>query len=413
MAQLVRVLVIPSWYPSTVNPLAGSHFQEQARLLQQRYDVRVLFGISRRVGYRSALMQYHWFRNRGFAKVRPLRADTIPNTPPAIGFAYAHRSNKDSTLLDAAIDAYREMLNRLITEGWKPNILHAHCAEFAGIITSRLSQEFGIPWVLTEHQVFALAYYSEHRRRLMVDALLSATKLVAVSNHQLRCIALQNIYRPIVVMGNLIDEEVFRFAEPRRDQTRFRILTVTYPSPIKDCETYFRAIALLLERGHSDIVVTVIGNNSFHDLSRANTDEYERLAAKFGVEQVCRFIAYVARSEMPKYYAECDVFVSTSIAETFGIAVREAMAVGRPAVCTASGGVEDDLSLVNGVKVNVGDYEAVADALIAVKTGRLNFDPVKVRNSVVDKHGRQAFLDQMAAIYEDVVADNQVRTASV
>jgi hypothetical protein len=62
-----------------------------------------------------------------------------------IGFEYAQRSADDPAWLAAAVDAYRQMLSRLITEGWKPNVLHAHYAEFAGIITSKLSQEFGIP----------------------------------------------------------------------------------------------------------------------------------------------------------------------------------------------------------------------------------------------------------------------------
>lgn len=405
MSQSARVLVIPSWYPTAANPVAGSQFQEQSALLEQRYDVRVLFGIGHRVGYRSALRQHRWFPRRGLARVRPMRTDTIAHRPPEVRFEYFHRSADDTAWLSAAIDAYRQMLGRLVAEGWKPDFLHARCAEFAGIVASRLSQDLGVPWVLTEHQMLDLTAYSEYRRRLMIDALRTATMLVAVSNHQLRCIALQGIYRPIAVVGNLVDEEVFGFSEPQRDQDRFRILTVTYPSPIKDCETFFRAIALVLQRGHRDILVTVIGNNSFHDLSGANTKEYERLAVRFGVERACRFIAYVERTAMPKYYAESDVFVSTSIAETFGISVREAMAVGRPVVCTASGGVEDDLSLVNGVKADIGDYEAVAEALIAIKTGRLKFYPAEVRNSVISKHGRQAYLDQMTAVYEDAIAD--------
>jgi glycosyltransferase involved in cell wall biosynthesis len=149
--------------------------------------------------------------------------------------------------------------------------------------------------------------------------------------------------------------------------------------------------------------VTVIGNNSFHDISAANTEYFQQLAAKHGVTHVCRFLAHEARENMPKHYADCDVFVSTSVAETFGVAVREAMAVGRPVVCTASGGVDDDLSPANGIKVNIRDYAAVAEALIAIKTGRLRFDSHQVRNSVVSKHGKEAFLNQMTSIYENAL----------
>ena len=407
MPQPARILVIPSWYPSAQNPMFGHFIQEQSVLLQQRYDIRVLFGISHPVGFISAIRQHHWFPKRGRAKVLSTNMYPTYAPPPVMFFEFAHRSVDEIALVAVTIDAYSQMFRKLISEGWMPDIIHAHNVHFPGIIAAELSKEFRIPFVITEHRVFALGNYPEYTRKLIVDALHGATKLVAVSYHQLRVIAIHNIYRTIDVVGNLVDDDVFQFVAPSPERKQFHILTVTYPSPIKDCETFFHALEILLKRGHTDIAVTVIGNNAFRDPTKATTDEYQRLAAKYGVEQVCKFIPFVARSEMPGYYADCDAFVSTSIAETFGTAVREAMMVGRPAVCTASGGVDDDLSDVNGVKVNIGDYESIANALIAVKTGRLNFDAAKVRQSVVNKIGRQAFLDKMTAVYEDVLLANK------
>ena len=396
--------MIPSWYPTTANPLTGIFFQEQAILLQQRYEVRVLFGIDHPMRYTSVLRTLRWFPGCSHARVKLARADLCPVAPPVTAFEYAYLQMGEHVWMETAVEAYRQMLGRLINESWKPDIIHAHCAEFAGIITHRLALEFNIPWVLKENQVFVLSMYSEYRKRLMVDAMRAATTVVPVSQHQMRSILLHGIYRPMVVVGNPIDEDAFRFAEPIRNRNHFHILTVTYPLPIKDCETFFAAIAILLERGHHDIMVTVIGNKSFSDISKADTIEFEELASKYRVSQVCRFIASAPRSEMPEHYAECDVFVSTSIAETFGVAVREAMAVGRPVVCTASGGVEDDLSAINGIRVNIRDPEAVADALISVKIGRLVFDPAKIRESVVAAHGRQAYLAKMSSVYEDTMA---------
>ena len=366
--------------------------------------MRILFGIGRLVRQPAVLRKLRCFQKRGCARVLPLEDGIIPDPPPVFGFEYEHHATDDLHLLEAATDAYRQAFKRLLAGGWKPDLLHAQCAEFAGIITATLAREFQIPFVLTEHQVFVLANYPEHRRRLMIEALRTATTLVVVSHHQMRCIVLHGIDRPMTVVGNLINEELFPFAEPRRDPARFRILTVTYPSPFKDCETFFRAVALLLERGHQDVQVTVIGNNSFHDISAANTDYFQHLAAKYGVGHVCRFIAHESRENMTNHYANCDVFVSTSVAETFGVAVREAMVVGRPVVCTASGGVDDDVSPANGIKVNIRDFAAVADALVAIKTNRLQFDPRQVRNSVVYKHGNEAFLNQMTLIYERAMA---------
>lgn len=291
------------------------------------------------------------------------------------------------------------MLHNLIAQGRKPDLLHAHCAEFAGIIASSLAREFHIPWVLTEHQVFVLSNYSIERRQLIIEALQTATVLIAVSYHQMRCIMLHGIDRSMQVAGNLINEDIFKYVSPPDKSERFHILTVTYPSPIKDCDTFFKAIALVIARGHTDIQVTIIGNNSFNDLSSANSAYFQKLAAHYGIDHLCRFIAHSPREDMPKHYAECDVFVSTSIAETFGVAVREALAVGRPVVCTASGGVDDDVCSDTGVKVSIRDSNSIADAVIAIKTNRIRFDPIKMRNHVVSRYGKSAFLAQMSSIY--------------
>lgn len=407
--QRPRVLVIPTWYPTTANPITGSFFREQALLLQERFDLRVLYGIGRPVYYRQAWREYRWIARPGLARLLPLDPSFILTPPPAVGFEFAHRSKTEEDRLNSMIAAYRQRLTGLIAEGWTPDLIHAHVTERGGIIAAALAREFGIPMILTEHHIFVLAQYGELQRKWMIDALNSATEVIAVSNHQLRCIALHSINRPMRVMGNLIDEELFPLSIPRRDPARFRILSVTWPHPIKDAGTFFRAIARMVALGHGDIEVTVVGNWAWGNLAEANTDEFERLAAEHGVTGVCRFIAHVPRAEMPDQYAACDVFVSSSIAETFGVAVREAMTVGRPAVCTASGGVEDDLSPVNGVRVAIGDHEALCAALIDMKTGRLQFDPVEVRDSIVSRHGRAAFLANMTGIYHNVLVGDRSR----
>ncbi len=135
-------------------------------------------------------------------------------------------------------------------------------------------------------------------------------------------------------------------------------------------------------------------------LSKADTSDFQRLVEKYKLHEVCQLIAEVPLNEMPKYYAESDVLVSTSVEETFGITVREAMAMGRPVVCTASGGVDDDIFEFNGFKVDVHDFNALADSLIAIKTGSVQFDPVRIREYVISKYGRQAFLEKMSKVFD-------------
>uniref|UniRef100_A0A7C3URF5 Glycosyltransferase family 1 protein n=1 Tax=candidate division WOR-3 bacterium TaxID=2052148 RepID=A0A7C3URF5_UNCW3 len=47
------------------------------------------------------------------------------------------------------------------------------------------------------------------------------------------------------------------------------------------------------------------------------------------------FLGYVKREELPLYYASCDVYISPALGgETFGIVLLEALATGKPVVCS-------------------------------------------------------------------------------
>jgi glycosyltransferase involved in cell wall biosynthesis len=80
--------------------------------------------------------------------------------------------------------------------------------------------------------------------------------------------------------------------------------------------------------------------------------------------------------------------------------MREAMATGVPVVTTANGGIDDTLDARNGIKVNIKDYAAIADAIIRVKTGAVVFEAEAVRKSVVEQYGREAFAAATLRLYQ-------------
>jgi glycosyltransferase involved in cell wall biosynthesis len=404
----IRVLIIPSWYPTTKNHLTGSFFREQAALLQPAADVKVLYGRKREITRAGFYAKRIRARLAG-TRYAPERCDAEIIAPPQpVGFWYDQvKGLPEVKNYHLMLFQYQVMLEELLAGGWRPDLIHAHATEYGGILAWHLGRLHTIPTLITEHQLFLLHDKTEFVRRKTVQALEGATRVAAVSHHQLRSILMHDIRCNAVVTGNFIDADLFSLRPKERGNRVFSIISVTYPSFIKDNETFFRAIAHLVRKGHTDIRVTVIGNNAFSDLGEAGTDDYERLAGQYGVRQYCNFISFVDRAALPAHYHESDLFVSTSIAETFGVAIREAMAAGLPVVSTANGGIDDTLNESNGIRVNVRDYEAVADAVIRVKTGAVTFHPEAVRQSVVEQYGREAFAAATLRLYR-AVADEKL-----
>lgn len=392
----LRILMIPSWYPSKNQPYIGKVFEDQATFLRQKFDVRVLFGVE------TNPKNFEKWMFQGLKTTSELEKSVTTRGLPEYRFNYHSWLRKENSIVDAMFKGYEKMLSTLIEDGWKPDLIQAQCTDPAGIVASRLSARFHIPWVVIEHQAFALSNYSSLRAKLIKQAVMSAPFVAVTSQHQVRCLAVQGLYPNIVMATNLIDEDVFKLSSLPQKNERFRILTLMWYGLMKDPETFFKAIGRMAELGHDDIDVVVIGNL----LSNTGKDSsFSQLAEKYHVLHLCDFLSSVTDEELVRQHTQADVFVSTSVAETFGIAVREAMVVGKPVVCTASGGVDDDIFDFDGFKVNIYDHDGIAKALIKIKTGEVKYDPEIIRKYVVSKYGREAFLENMNYIFTKVISN--------
>lgn len=99
-------------------------------------------------------------------------------------------------------------------------------------------------------------------------------------------------------------------------------------SPIKDHSTFLRAARSVVDRLPSARFL-VIGDG-------ARRSELEALSAELGLDDNVRFTG--VRRDIPRLLGGIDVFTLSSLSECFSIALLEAMACGRPTVCTDVGG---------------------------------------------------------------------------
>lgn len=395
----MKILIIPSWYPSRDNSVLGSFFKEQAELLSNNgYDIKILYGNSITFGFKYLIKNIFnllFFQSKKIA----LNNAYLIQKPPAFSFSiflfnYWGEERKYKTFCKTYENAFIE----LIATGWKPDMIHAQCTADGGIMAMYLSKMFDVPYVIIEHQVFLLSNCSQFKKELIIKALESAKKVGAVSNHQKRAILTNGIKCNPTIVWNFINEDDFKIESIQSDG-KFRILSISYPSFIKDMETFFKSMSIFCEQCNDDIEIVVIGDNSNCNSKEIDPFSFEYLAKKHNVFDKCVFISHLEHYEIANILNTASVFVSTSIAETFGVSVREAMMCGVPVICTKSGGVEDSINDKTGVLVNIGDYDAIANALLKIKKKELTYDTDYIRSFVISQCGKNSFISKMKLFY--------------
>jgi glycosyltransferase involved in cell wall biosynthesis len=394
MISMKRVLVIPSWYPSDENPNIGTFFQEQAWLSRTRYDTRVMV-VRRRVWGRRSF--HKWVRIRCFgpklaAAAFACDAQGLPVT--TVEFDIADGWDSLSTeVLGAEADLALTVLNE---NGWLPQLIHCHCAIPAGALGSNIAKKLNIPIVITEHQHIIFDYFNHRDWIAAKAAYASAARVAAVSEFQRQMLLMNGAQTAPIVIGNLVDDQIFPLAGESASGAEIRLLFVGLASPLKDYGTFFRAIGRLRVLANAHVAVKIL----CQDTPQRREELCARAAAELSGVDV-EIVSSATRYEVAGLLAWSKMLVSTSVAETFGVAVCEALMCGRPVVTTASGGVSDFVSSgVNGLVVPIGDADAIAHGILDVTAGGLTASPLDIRNSVIGKYGREAFLQKLSWLYE-------------
>ncbi len=392
-----KVLIIPSWYPTAQNPLAGSFFQEQAQLLSRNFDIKVLFGEAKQV----SKLDFNIAKLKMRLKKRVVSITPLTHPPPEMWtFQYPQNktlSEEKNTFM--MFQCYLEAF-KILSLQWIPDVLHAHCVRFGGMISNYISRATHLPYIITEHAggEFWLEDFNQFKNEQMALAYEAATLVTAVSHSKIREILAMGFRCKPIAVGNYINEDLFPISVEKNTKSSFQLLTVANEPINKDLETLFAAFNLLIEFGNNDISLNVIG------ISPEKNEYIKSLLDQFPlILPHVSFVQYADRTNMPFYYQQCDVFLSTSISESFGIAVAEAIICGKPVVVTRSGGIDDIVDGSNGLKVHIRDYQALAEAILRLKDREITFDAQKARQGIIDKFGTEAFLDRMTKVYQQAI----------
>ncbi len=107
------------------------------------------------------------------------------------------------------------------------------------------------------------------------------------------------------------------------------------------------------------------------------------------------------QEQLARIYSAADVFVSTSVEESFSLVVGEAMASGTPIVCVDGGGCSELISDEIGIVVPRDDREALKEAVGKILAENKDFTEA-CRNRCVENYSCQAMVDGYMSVYREI-----------
>lgn len=393
----MNIFIIPSWYPSQSQPLAGIFTQEQAEAIADlTSDIYVI--VSRWGhfdGYFSPRSLNKTFKAIYWRSLQSQNCISEKNKVqeifnPVLTFPFCG--------IKRLVNVNRKNIDLSIKKFGKFNIIHAHVSYPAGYIASVLSKEFNIPYILTEH-MSPFPFVSLMRKGKPIQeidqAFSGASKTIAVSPSLARQITPFGFTEPVVV-PNLVDERRFSLGLPSSE--KFIFFTLGLLSQQKGIDCLLQAIARW-NPSPKQFEFRIGGDGPMRP-------HYERMAEELGVADRVRWLGFVSRNVAPELFRQCHVYVMPSRHETFGIVYAEAIASGKPVVATRCGGPEFIVTDFNGMLVDVGDIDGLAEAMKKMAAEWHRYDPVMIREDFMRRFSRRAVVSQLEKIYRNVAGVN-------
>jgi glycosyltransferase involved in cell wall biosynthesis len=242
-------------------------------------------------------------------------------------------------------------------------IVHSHTATPPTMITAFLFSFFS-------HKPYVVACMGSDIRissrkflyRAFQLPFLQNAKSVVVVSKEIAVLLKQKYGIPkckILVVGSSYDDRITqKLANTRphaENKRRRRIISVANMRPEKDHTTLLKAFAILV-KSVSNVQLYLVGNGLLKD-------QLEEFCIHHNLNSV-RFLGRLPHVDALEYIANSDIFILTSVEEGMPTVILEALALGKPVIATAVGGIPEIVKDgINGILVPPKSPEPIAKAL--------------------------------------------------
>jgi glycosyltransferase involved in cell wall biosynthesis len=379
----LRVLYLPSWYPHPNHPTYSIFLRVQAEALAKWHQLLVVpipKGTSLLSSPRSWIDRCEFRRSPGgLFELYAKGPNYTPRFPDA----------RERTLWRLYCRSFAEATRVL---GGPPDLIHAQVSVEAGYFAARLARKYDRPFVLTEQTARPelLLTMPDGRKRFLY-AMHAADCVMALSPMARDLLYKAGVNRQIDVVPNMIDTDFFS-PGPSLPPPPIRLIVVGNLIPRKGIHYLIEALAQLRANDGLPLQLEVVGKGECRQ-------QLESAVTSFGIAKWVHFHGEMSQAQVRDLLRQCHIYVSSSLTESFGVAVIEAMSVGLPVVVTRSGGPESYVTPTHGVVVEPSSSKELARGIRDVVKRLKEFDPQKQHQYIADQFSQEVVVREITKRY--------------
>ena len=338
------IFILTTRYPNNLNPQASVFVHEQCKELAQRgHNVFVLDPCIITLGQwkkqlEKGVHEREWDGIKVFSY-------------PTLGIATTLLFSNQHNYIRHAKKLYDYAVERV----GESDIIYAHFSMNAGVAACRIGLKKSVPVVVIEHGGAVMnpgksVFYKSVLRTVNRDA----KRIICVSTAQKNSVKryIENDAK-IIVIPNMVSRK-FSY-KPHNKGNPFVFFSAGNLYRVKRMDLLINAFADVFSQDNSTIL-RIAGDG-------VEKEGLKSLIRSRNLNSKVFMLGRLNQEEIIKEYEKCDAFALASEHESFGIAYREAMSIGRPVIATKNGGVSEDWFDGAGYLVDIGDQEQFASAM--------------------------------------------------
>lgn len=162
----------------------------------------------------------------------------------------------------------------------------------------------------------------------------------------------------------------------------------------KGLDVLINSFQKVLDR--TDAILVIIGEG--------DKSKFEEISKKLNIIENIFFMGYVDNNTLNKFYQSCDVYVTPSRLEGFGLTILEAISNGAPIIASNVSAIPEIIEDgKNGLLVTVDDPNQLAKAIHCILNNKELRDKIKLNNKIYELPNWYETTKEIQSLYYSLI----------